>query len=469
MEYSVPELRLAELARATGGGIIRGDPQVRVSSYEIDTRRIEPGAVFFALKGSRADGHAFLGEARRNGAAAAVVDRDPGKDSEAPDALLRVDDTVAALGRSGAWVRRQLKETKWIAVTGSNGKTTTKEMLAAGLSATFGVYRTPGNFNNHLGVPLTLLACPADAEVAVVEMAMSSPGEIADLARMTDPSIGLVTNVRAAHLEAFRSLDDIAAAKGELFAVMRDEGTAVVNIDDAHVRVQAARHGGARVTFGQHATAEVRLEDLNNRFIPGAALSFSHAGQTRHVQLRIGGAHAAFDALAAFAGVVAAGGDLDLAVERVEQVAPGPGRGQVHRLAREMILIDDSYNSSPSAMASILETLRLSEPAGRKVLVMGDMLELGPIENALHREAGKRAAGAGVQMLIAVGTLCRDTAEAAKRSGVPEVYHHKNSAKAAESIASLLKYGDLILVKGSRAIRMERIVSAIVSELEEVH
>jgi UDP-N-acetylmuramoyl-tripeptide--D-alanyl-D-alanine ligase len=381
--------------------------------------------------------------------------------------LIEVEDAVAALACCGRWVRRRQNKVKWIAITGSTGKTTTKELLAEGLSTQFRVHRTPGNFNNHLGVPLTLLACPDDTEVAVLELGMSAAGEIAELTRMSDPDVGLVTNVRAAHLESFGSLDDIAAAKGEVFAVMRDDAVTVVNVDDMHLRVQAARHDGRRVTFGQNPRADLHLEDVQNRFFPGAGMSFRYRGELRRVALRIGGGHSALNALAALAGVVAAGGDLDAAVEGMQRLEAGPGRGSVHRLGRGMMLVDDSYNSNPAAVASVLETLRQSDPPGRKVLVLGDMLELGHLRGALHREAGKRAAAAGVQVLIAVGPEARATAEVARRCGVPEVYHHANASKAANATAEMLKDGDLIVVKGSRGMHLERVAQALISALGE--
>ncbi|HKQ62736.1 MAG TPA: UDP-N-acetylmuramoyl-tripeptide--D-alanyl-D-alanine ligase, partial [Candidatus Polarisedimenticolaceae bacterium] len=302
-------LKLGELVEATGGSLLRGDPSAVLGAFEIDSRKLRAGGVFVALRGTQRDGHEFLAEAARAGAAAALIGRELQTDELAPPSLVRVEDTAAALARSAGWMRRKLSAVRWIALTGSNGKTTTKELLAAGLSATRRVHRTAGNLNNQLGVPLTLLACPADAEVAVIELAMSAPGEIAELTRLVDPDVGLVTNVRAVHLQFFSSLDDIAAAKGELFALLRREATAVVNLDDPHVRVQAARHEGRRVTFGQHVSADVRLEDVENRFLPGAALTYRYRDTSRRLQLRLGGGHAALDALAALAAVAAAGED----------------------------------------------------------------------------------------------------------------------------------------------------------------
>ena len=194
-------------------------------------------------------------------------------------------------------------------------------------------------------------------------------------------------------------------------------------------------------------------------------MKFRHKETVREVKLRIGGAHSAFNALAAFAGIVTLGADLDAAVERVQRLEPGPGRGQIHHLQHSMLLVDETYNSSPSALASLLETLRLSEPPGRRVLIMGDMLELGHLELPLHREAGKRAATSGVELLIAVGPLSRNTAEVARRVGVPEVHHHADSSRAAGEVAEFLHAGDLIAVKGSRGMRMERVVRALLDEL----
>jgi len=458
----MPALNLAELAEMCGGTLVRGTPDRVVDSFAIDTRRIQRGGVFFALKGERTDGHRFLDEALRNGAAAAVVESELAADEASPAALIRVENTERSLSQCGYAVRRKLSNVKWLAVTGSIGKTTTKEMLAAALSANLEVHRTPGNFNNHLGVPLTLLACPDAPDVAVLELAMSARGEIAALADMVDPDVGIVTNVRAAHLESLGSLDEIAAAKGELFAVMRDDATTVVNLDDSQLRVQAARHIGPRITFGQNARADVRLEGLVNQFLPGAELTFRFDDKSYTVRLRIGGSHAALDALAALATVIAAGGDLESAIGEIEKVEPEAGRGRAHHLSHGMILIDDSYNSNPAALASVLDTLRVSEPAGRKILVAGDMLELGHLRGALHREAGKRAGAAGVRLLVAVGPESRATAEVARRSGVPEVHHHGNSSKAAEEICDLVKEGDLIVIKGSRSMHMERVVQALI-------
>jgi len=457
----MPVLSVGDVLQATGGRLAIGDPAARITSYSIDTRRLERGAAFFALVGTRTDGHAFVSDAARAGAALAVVSRLPEGTGPFPPAVIHVDDGAAALARCGALARQRLNA-KVIALTGSAGKTTTKEFIATGLSASFRVHRTTGNLNNELGVPLTLLACPEDAEMAVIEMGMNGPGQIAFLTRLADPHVGLVTNVRPVHLEFFSSLDEIAAAKGELFAVLRADASAVVNLDDARVRLQAARHDGRRVTFGRSEAADLRAETIADRFLPGAGLSFFFEGRSYAVPLQVGGAHAALDALAAAAAVVAAGAPLPPALAAMSAMEPAPGRGRITRLPGDVAVVDDTYNSNPEALASVLGTLAASAPAGRRVLVMGDMLELGAQAAAFHRAAGERAAASGVALLVAVGPLSKNAAETARKAGV-EVHTADDAPAAAKIVPDLVREGDLVVIKGSRGIRLEQVVDALLA------
>ena len=462
----MPELTVAQIAEATGGKVVRGSGDTVVRGFEIDTRKLVQDSAFFALAGTRTDGHRFLAQAREQGAIAAVVEHAPDLTS-APECLIHVDDTEVALQACARYARRQLADTRWVAITGSNGKTTTKELLAAGLSRTMRVHRTPGNYNNHLGVPLSILAAPADTEVAVLEIAMSGPGEIAFLTQLVDPDVGIVTNVRAVHLEFFNSLEDIAAAKGELYAFMRDDATSVYNIDNPHLRVQVTRHIGPCISFGRADQAKVRLVELANRFIPGASLVLEHEDERHTVHLQLGGAHSAFNVIAAAAGVVALDHELAPALEGMQEVEPGPGRCHVVKLGNDVTVIDDSYNSSPAALASVLETLRLSEVPGRRVLVMGDMLELGSVAGALHREAGKRVAAVGLDMLVSVGSLARQSADAARRNGVDNVHHYPETEHLVEEVLELIEPGDTVLVKGSRSMQLERVVGRLREALGE--
>ncbi|HZN54330.1 MAG TPA: UDP-N-acetylmuramoyl-tripeptide--D-alanyl-D-alanine ligase [Candidatus Polarisedimenticolaceae bacterium] len=462
----MPTLSVGELRDASGGVLLDGDPALRVTSYAIDTRKLAAGGAFFALAGERTDGHAFVGEAARCGAIAAVLSRAPGGEGPFPAAIIQVDDVAAALARCGAYARQRVR-TGVVAITGSTGKTTTKDLVAAGLGAVRKVHRTTGNLNNELGLPLSLLSCPDDAEAMVLEMGMNGPGQIAFLARLADPDVALVTNVRPVHLEYFESIEEIAAAKGELFAVLRDDGCAVVNLDDPRVRLQAARHAGRRVTFGEAEGADLRLEGIEDRFLPGATLRFRHDGRSHTLSLKLGGAHAARNALAACATIVAYGDPLEPALGTIADVMPAAGRGRLTRLPDDVTVVDDTYNSNPEALESVLGTLRASSPRGRRVLVLGEMLELGRESASFHRRAGEEAARSGVGLLVGVGPLARHAVETAKRGGV-EVHAAADAAEAARLVPELLRPGDLVLVKGSRGVKLEIVVEALVASRGEV-
>lgn len=462
----MPALRVSDILQATGGTLLSGDPSLSVTSYAIDTRKLAAGGAFFALPGTKVDGHAFVGDAARAGALLAIVASPPSGGGPFPATMIQVDDVAAALARCGAYARRRIRGTV-VAITGSAGKTTTKEFVAAALGAEARVHRTTGNLNNELGLPLSLLACPDDVDFAVFEMGMNGPGQIAFLARLADPDVALVTNVLPVHLEFFNSVDDIAAAKGELFAVLREEATSVVNLDDGHVRVQAARHAGRRVTFGRAPGADVKLEAIQDRFVPGASLTFSHAGRTHTVELKVGGTHAALDALAATATVVACRAALGPALAAIERTEPAPGRGRKTHLPEGVVVVDDTYNSNPQALTSVLATLAASPTAGRRVLVMGDMLELGPRSLVFHQEAGTLAAQSHVALFIGVGPFARHAAEAARRAGI-EAHTADNAAQAAQLVPGLIRPGDLVVVKGSRGVRLEHVVDALVARRGEV-
>jgi UDP-N-acetylmuramoyl-tripeptide--D-alanyl-D-alanine ligase len=300
-------------------------------------------------------------------------------------------------------------------------------------------------------------------------MGMSAPGEIAHLARLVDPDVALVTNVREAHMAFFQSLDDVAAAKGELYAVLRPEATAVVNLDDERVLVQAARHAGPRVTFGRHPSADVVLDAIEDRLVPGAALVLRHGDLSLRLQLQLAGAHNAWNALAAMTAVIAVGAEAGAAAAAMARVEPAPGRCRIHRLDAGVLVVDDSYNSSPQALAAILQTLRHCHPAGRKLMVMGDMLELGDREVAYHREAGRRVAQAGCHILVGVGSRARAALETARKAGVPETRWEKDAASAADTLPGLIRPGDLVLVKGSRGVGLEKVVEALLRVSVEAH
>ena len=465
----MPTLSIDQILQATGGTLLRGDKETPISSFEIDTRRLEEGGLFFALQGEKTDGHKFLAQALEKNAAAAVVTGEVSDVQNAPVALIRVEDARHALAACAAEARKSLVKPKFIAVTGSAGKTTTKDLIATGLAVQCQVHKTAGNFNNHLGVPLTLLACPEDADFAVMELAMSAPGEIADLTRLVQPHFGLVTNINPAHMSAFETLDDIAAAKGELFALLSRDSTSVANLDDMHVRIQSMRHAGNRVTYGRAAGADVHLEHLEDRFLPGAGLGVRIGDLRQDLTLQLSCGHSALNALAALAMIHATGMAVGPAGEAIARFQAGPGRGRQIELDTGAVLFDDSYNSNPAAVSSVLDTLRQTRTEGRKILVLGDMLELGSQEEMFHREAGRKAAGAGVDMLITVGNLSCTTLEAARRAGVPETHQAADAMKAAEYLAGRIGQGDIVVVKGSRGVGLERLVRELTEQKQEVN
>jgi UDP-N-acetylmuramoyl-tripeptide--D-alanyl-D-alanine ligase len=459
-------LTLDEIARATRGALefgagapARGGQQV-MQGYSIDSRSVGPGDLFFALVGPRHDAHRFVEEAARRGAAAAVVSKGARADYPATPALVRVQDTTRALQDLGAHVRRRRPLTV-VGITGSAGKTTAKEMTAAVLSGAGPTFKSEGNLNNTYGLPLVLLRMPEESRTAVLEMGMSYQGEIARLVEIADPDVGVILNVLPVHLEHFGSLAAIARAKGEMFAGLRRDAVAVYNADDPHAARLGRAFPGRRVAFGLGAGAEVTAEEIATEAIDSTRFTLVHGAARLPVRIALAGRHNVGNALAAAAVGFTLGLDADAVRRGLETVRPAAMRGVVHRLADGTVLLDDSYNSNPAAMERAIETLR-SAAAGRRVLVAGDMLELGPTEAAAHARVGEQAAAAGIDLLVAVGPLSRRAHDAARAAG-RDTLHFDDSEQAAAWAATGIRPGDLVLVKGSRGIRMERVVQAILA------
>ena len=446
----MPELSLAQMVEATGGSLLRGDPETRVGSYEIDTRRLEQGGAFFALKGSRSDGHDYIDRAANRGAAVAVVEREPDPESETPAALLQVDDALAALQRCGEWVRRRLNSTRWIAVTGSNGKTTTKELIAEGLAASHRVYRTPGNINNQLGLPLSLFALEPKHQYAVLELGASKAGDIAYLASIAEPDIGLITNIGPAHLGGFGSEAGVAQAKGELYAALPPEGCAVINADEPWTDDWLGTNRAGRVlTFGHHSDADVRVGGSDQR----PRLETAHGGFD--LRLALPGIHNRFNAAAATAVALALDIDLEKVRQGLEAVQPVPGRLNLIETAAGWTVIDDTYNANPASLYSALQVL--SGMQGTPWLVLGDMKELGTDSPKMHREVGEAARAMGVRHLFATGEMSVYAVDAFGEGAE----HFASRDELAVAVRSRLRPGINCLVKGSRSMGMEAVVAAI--------
>jgi UDP-N-acetylmuramoyl-tripeptide--D-alanyl-D-alanine ligase len=446
-------LRLGQVGEILGAPLHGSDRAFR--SVSTDTRTLQPGALFVALQGPHFDGHAFIGAARDKGAVGALV----GLPQPLELPWIQVEDTRLALGRlAAAW--RERKAMPVVAVTGSNGKTTVKEMLAAILQQQGPVLATRGNLNNDIGMPLTLLRL-RDERFAVLELGANHPGEIAYLTRIAAPDVAVITNAGAAHLEGFGGLDGVARAKGEILAGLTEAGTAVLNADDPYLGYWRQQARDRRVlTFGFAPDADVRTEPAR------AETRWTAQGfQTRirvsspagafSLELQLGGAHNLRNALAASAACLA----LDLPAVSIQRglagIQPVAGRLQTRLAPSGVRVIDDSYNANPDSMNAAIAVLQ-SAP-GRRWLVMGDLAELGGSAARLHSGIGERARSAGIERLWCCGPLSRAAVEAFG----PQGRHFADREALAAALRPALAAGDTILVKGSRSAGMEQVVAAL--------
>ncbi|MCZ6778314.1 MAG: UDP-N-acetylmuramoyl-tripeptide--D-alanyl-D-alanine ligase [Acidobacteria bacterium] len=456
------KLTLAEISKALEGRL-EGAASVgttEVSEYSIDTRTIEPGALFFALVGPNHDAHRFVPKAFESGAAAAVVHAVPATPAAGP--LVHVKDTTRALQDLSTYVRRRINP-KVVAITGSAGKTTTRAMTQQVVSTLGPTLGSPGNLNNLYGLPLALLHLQGEHRYAVLEAAMSRPGELARLAEICDPDIGTLINVGPAHIEFFGTLEKIAATKEELFLGMRPGTVAVMNADDARVMAIAgrfARRGGSIVSFGLEREADVRGEGVE--FHPqGLRVKVAYMGKSAELELKFLGAHFLSDALAALATGIALGGTLVQLCGALSEVEPLDHRGRLLELPGDVRLLDDCYNSNPVALEEALRALGQLAPHGRRLVVAGDMLELGALESEAHRSAGERIARSGIDVFFGVGKHMRTAVEAARAVGHKSAHHFADSGEAAVAITNEIKPRDTILVKGSRGLRLEKVIEAL--------
>jgi UDP-N-acetylmuramoyl-tripeptide--D-alanyl-D-alanine ligase len=452
---------LEDVLTATGGtAATSARRDQRFDGVSTDSRHVERGAVFFALRGPLHDGHNFVAEALRCGAACAVVERAP---TAAPaDCLIRVGDTLRALGDLAAWTRRRYA-LRVAAITGSNGKTTTKEMVAAICAAAqfplphTRVLKNDGNLNNLIGLPLTLLRLRGDEAVAVVEMGMNHPGEIARLCEIARPDFAVITNVGPAHLEGVGgTLAGVAAAKGELFAGLASDAVIAVNTDDEWIVRLARNFAGRQVTFGTqgHIRARNRVELGKD----GVAFELVIGTQICKVRLRLMGAHNVSNALAAAAVGHAMGLSPEVIVHGLASSAAPPMRMQVKQLGNGVTLINDAYNANPSSVEAALVALRRC--SGRPVVVLGEMWELGDEAGRAHRYVGERAAALGIGQLFVLGPHADAVVEGARAGGLDaDAIHVGGShAEVAEAVVAHWQPGDTVLVKGSRGMRMEEVV-----------
>jgi UDP-N-acetylmuramoyl-tripeptide--D-alanyl-D-alanine ligase len=460
---SVP-FRVADCVRWTDGELLQGSAETTLCGVGIDSRRISAGQLFVAIVGPNHDAHRFIPQAVEQKAAALLVAGGRALQAGTPPELpvIAVADTTAALGALAAG-HRALFHGPLIAITGSSGKTTTKEMCAAILEAAGPCLKSEGNLNNEYGLPLSLLRREAEHERIVVELGMNHRGEIARLAAIARPDVALVTNVGVAHIEFLGSREEIAREKGDLYAALSADGAAIANQDDELAAAQAKRSAGRIIGFSVDGRGDVRAED--SRFLPEGAYAFRLATPEGAIAVQVTGLGetTVTNATAAAAAALAAGVSLDDVARGLAAYRPPAGRMAPSALPGGAMLIDDSYNANPGSLRASLSALADLARAGRGIAVLGDMGELGESGEQAHRDAGRWCAELGIDFLYALGDFAEQSVSAAVEAGLSPDHACalREHLEAAQRVRARLAPGDWVLVKGSRAMEMERVVQAL--------
>ena len=464
------DLSAEEILKATGGAPLRGGPCWSCRGISTDTRTLAAGDLFIALAGENFDGHDYLAKAAERGAAGLLIRADAAKKlAMAPGELpvIAVPDTLRALGDIARdW--RQRFQIPVVAITGSSGKTTTKEMIATIASRTRNTLKTEGNLNNRIGVPLTLLRLRKNHEIAVVEMGTNSPGEIAMLAAIALPDVGLITNIGPAHIEGLGSLDAIREEKGSLFEVMAGRGAAILNHDDPAIGVLAGRLQGKRVTFGLGPDAAITARRVETVGPEGVRFDLVIDGIGAPVFLAAAGEHNVRNALAAAAAAWTLGFDRSQIAAGLAAFRPVPGRTEIRQLGNGAHLVIDTYNANPASVREALKTLQGLRGNGKAVVILGDMLELGERSEEWHEEIGALLANTDIQDLFLKGSLTKALAAGAIRMGFPaeRIAFFDDPQQVVSSLRSWLKKGDWVLIKGSRKMKMEAVAENMIAAFD---
>ncbi|MGA9363799.1 MAG: UDP-N-acetylmuramoyl-tripeptide--D-alanyl-D-alanine ligase [Bacteroidota bacterium] len=454
MRLDARELLNIEHVRLQNVDRLRGK---RLKGVSTDSRTVRPGDVFFAVKGERFDGHAFVAEAFSHGCTAAVVEKRLPRATQGLDnfPILFVKDSIHALGQFARWYRRKF-DIPIIAVTGSNGKTTTKEMIAAVLGQEFSVLKTEGNLNNHIGVPMTLFRLDKKYGAAVVEMGTNHFGELEYLCSVAEPTHGLITNIARAHLEFFGSLEGVARAKGEAFDWLASRGVGFVNVDDPLVveRAKVLKHRFTYGFGGKRVNVRGRLLGFNEKVQPRFSFGGYPLSRPLSVQLRTYGKHTAENALAAAAVGFHFGVRARKIKSALEKHRPGTKRMEVLRI-QSVTILNDTYNANPDSVRSALQTLAAMECKGRRIVVVGDMLELGDSSEREHEGVGKEIGRLGFEYVLTFG---KESAATCTESHATHAYHFEEKSALTAYLEKLVEPGDVVLVKGSRGMKMEDVV-----------
>jgi UDP-N-acetylmuramoyl-tripeptide--D-alanyl-D-alanine ligase len=459
------KLTLEQIARWCGGELRCANPAHSATGYSIDSRTLEAGDLFFAIHGERFDGHEFINAAIERGAVAAVVARARISALQAAPgyAHIVVEDTLAALQHLAAAVRRHWGR-RVVGITGSAGKTTTKEAVATVLGVGYSVLKSRGNLNNNYGLPLQLLRLEPEHDVAVIEMGMNHAGEITALARIAAPNWGVVTNVGRAHIENFPDgIAGIARAKYELIQSLPSDGIAFLNCDDPYVSQFGRDFHGRVIHFGRGPCANLRVENIENLGPDGLRLTVCAEGHCATLHLHLLGEHNVSNVLAALAVGLAAEIPLDMAARALESLQPEDKRGEVLNWHGATI-INDCYNSNPEALKAMITTLA-GMPAQRRILVAGEMLELGTAAQSLHADCGRAAAHAGIDLVLGVRGQAKSIVHAARSAGAQALYM-ETPEEAGEWLRSNLREADAVLLKASRGVRLERVVHLLLANGE---
>jgi UDP-N-acetylmuramoyl-tripeptide--D-alanyl-D-alanine ligase len=460
---------MEDVLLATGGTILHHGRADVFDGVSTDTRTLAAGSLFVPLPGPRFDGHDYLAQAAGAGAAGVLVERDREglvKSLPAGMTAVSVPDTLRALGDLARFWRARF-DIPVVAVTGSTGKTTTKEMAASIMGREKSLLKNEGNLNNLVGLPLTIFRMNESHEAAILEMGTNRRGEIARLTEIAAPTVGLVTNVGPAHLEGLKSLETIREEKGDLFRVMDGRGTAVINLDDALLAPWAETWKGKRITFGIDADADVTASRIAHEAERGTVFTLLAAGASREILLPVLGFHNVSNALAAAAAALGAGFGFDAVCQGLMAFRPVGGRMEVWRLKNGACLIDDTYNANPASVAAALKTLQGLKGECKSTVILGDMLELGGEAERYHEEIGRAVAETGVGKAYLRGDFARATAKGALKRGMKgdQVLVDLSTEETVAHLKACLKAGDWVLVKGSRKMKMEEIVQAILGAI----
>jgi UDP-N-acetylmuramoyl-tripeptide--D-alanyl-D-alanine ligase len=460
------EITIGEIVAAIGGSQISGSPDRAAEGLCTDSRAMVPGHLFLALKGERYEGHDFLGEAVRAGAGGLIVEagrpvRETGAGRDL--AVVTVSSTLAALGDLALWWRKGWGGTL-IAITGSNGKSTTKEMAAGMLSLKAKTMKSPGNFNNLIGLPLSILALEPYHELAVLEMGMNAVGEIARLTRIAEPDIGVITNVASAHLEGLGDLEGVAAAKGELLRAMSTRSTAILNGDNDITKRLASTFKGRTVAFGLGRANRVRAEDIRRVGSSTQSFTISIGSERIPATIRLPGIHNVLNALAGAAIAWCLSVPSELIARGLGSFQPLKGRFQILELTGGIRVIDDTYNANPSSLGAALQAIEGLREKGQDLVVgLGEMLELGVEATRYHFEAGKSIGALGTRFLAVLGEHGHEVIEGARKEGMApaQTFHASDHASMIEAIKANVRQGDIVFLKGSRRVGLDVVVNGL--------